>query len=46
MEHAVGKPYWTQRRDHSSYHLLYHIMARLSESNEVFWRLKYVDTKN
>jgi len=46
MEHAVGKPYWTQRRDHSSYHLLYHIVARLSEQNETFWRLKYVDTKN
>ena len=46
MEHAVGKPYWIQHRDHSSYHLLYRIMARLSEQNEVFWRLKYVDTKN
>ena len=46
MEHAVGKPYWIQHRDHSSYHLLYCIMARLSEQNEVFWRLKYVDTKN
>jgi hypothetical protein len=46
MEHAVDKPYWIQHRDHSSYHLLYRIMARLSEQNEVFWRLKYVDTKN
>ena len=46
MEHAVGKPYWIQHRDHSSYYLLYRIMARLSEQNEVFWRLKYVDTKN
>ena len=46
MEHAVGKPYWIQHRDHSSYHLLYRIMARLSEQNETFWRLKYVDTKN
>ena len=46
MEHAVDKPYWIQHRDHSSYHLLYRIMARLSEQNEIFWRLKYVDTKN
>ena len=41
MEHAVGKPYWIQRRDHASYHLLYCIMARLSEQDEMFWRLKY-----
>ena len=46
MEHAVGKPYWIQQTDYASYHLLYRIMARLSEQNEVFWRLKYVDTKN
>jgi hypothetical protein len=41
IEHAVDKPYWIQRRDQSSYHLLYHIMARLSESDETFWRLKW-----
>ena len=41
MEHAVDKPYWIQRRDQSSYHLLYYIMARLSESDETFWRLKW-----
>jgi hypothetical protein len=46
MEHAVGKPYWIQQPDYASYHLLYRIMARLSEQNETFWRLKYVDTKN
>ena len=41
MEHAVGKPYWTQHTDYTSYHLLYRIMARLSESDETFWRLKW-----
>ena len=41
MEHAVGKPYWIQQPDLSSYHLLYRIMARLSEQNETFWRLKW-----
>ena len=46
MEHAVGKPYWIQHRDHSSYHQVYRIMARLSEQNETFYRLKYVDTTN
>ena len=46
MEHAVSKPYWTHHMDHSGYHQVYRIMARLSEQNEIFWRLKYVDTKN
>lgn len=46
MEHAVEKPYWTRYMDHSGYHQVYRIIARLSEQNEVFWRLKYVDTKN
>jgi hypothetical protein len=46
MEHAVSTPYWIQHRDHSSYYLLYRIMARLSEQNEVFWRLKYVSTND
>lgn len=41
MDHAVGKPYWIQHRDHSSYHQVYRIMARLSEQNETFWRLKW-----
>ena len=46
MEHAAEKPYWTRHTDQSSYHQVYRIMARLSEQNEIFWRLKYVDTKN
>jgi hypothetical protein len=41
MEHAVGKPYWTRCLDQSSYYQVYRIMARLSEQNETFWRLKY-----
>ena len=45
MEHAVGKPYWTQHTDYASYHLVYRIMARLSEQNETFWRLKWVGIK-
>ena len=41
MEHAVGKHYWTQHMDLSSYHQVYCIMARLSEQNETFWKLKW-----
>ena len=46
MEHAVEQPYWTRNLDHNSYGHVYRIMARLSEQNETFWRLKYVDSKN
>ena len=46
MEHAVEAPYWISGVDYSSYGTLYKIMARLSEQNETFWRLKHVDTKN
>jgi len=46
MEHAVEKPYWTRYMDHSGYHQVYRIMARLSEQNETFWRLKYVSTND
>jgi hypothetical protein len=46
MDHAEDKPYWTRSMDYNSYGHLYRIMARLSEHNETFWRLKYVDPKN
>jgi hypothetical protein len=41
MENAVEKPYWTRHIDHVSYGHKYRIMARLSEQNETFFRLKY-----
>ena len=41
MEHAVEKPYWTRGIDYHSYGHVYKIMARLSEQNETFWRLKW-----
>lgn len=41
MEHAVDKPYWTRTMDLVSYGHMYRIMARLSEQNELFWRLKW-----
>jgi hypothetical protein len=41
MEHAVETPYWIRQADHSSYGYRYRIMARLSEQNQTFFRLKF-----
>jgi hypothetical protein len=41
MEHAVEKPYWHRSIDPGSYGHRYDIVARLSEQNECFWRLKW-----
>lgn len=46
LEHTVEEPYWHHVPDLASYSQTYHIVARLSEQNETFWRLKYVDSKN
>lgn len=41
MEHAVESPYWIRAIDYSSYGYRYRIMARLSEQNQTFFRLKF-----
>lgn len=41
MEHAVESPYWIRQVDHSSYGYRYRIVARLSEQNQTFFRLKF-----
>ena len=41
LEHAVEEPYWTRNTDPSSYGHVYRIVARLSEQNETFWKLKW-----
>lgn len=46
MEHAAEKPYWIKRVDMPTYGYRCAIVARLSEADEVFYRLKYVGTKN
>ena len=46
MEHAVEKPYWTKRLDYRSYGYEFNIIARLRESDVLFFNLKYVGTKN
>ena len=46
MEHAEEKPYWHRKFDYTNYGHKYLIVARLSEQNETWWRLKYVDPKD
>ena len=46
MEHAAEQPYWTRHVDPMTYGYKYAIMARLSEQNETFYRLKYVVSEN
>jgi len=41
IAHAVQTPYWIRQIDHSSYGHQYRIMARLSEPNQTFFRLKF-----
>ena len=41
MEHAVESPYWIRQVDYNSYGHQYKIMARLSEQNQTFFRLKF-----
>ena len=41
MAHAVEPPYWIRQVDHSSYGHRYKIIARLSEQNQTFFRLKF-----
>ena len=41
MEHAVETPFWTRQADYSSYGYRYYIVARLRESDQTFWKLKW-----
>jgi hypothetical protein len=41
MENAEETPYWIKYMDPSTYMYRFRIMARLSEFNETFFRLKY-----
>ena len=38
---AVERPYWTRQIDISTYGHLYFIVARLRESDQTFWKLKW-----
>jgi hypothetical protein len=46
MEHAVNQPWWTKRIDYLSYGYEFTIVARLSEADQIFFKLKYVGTKH
>jgi hypothetical protein len=41
MKHSVNKPYWIQFIDTLTYGYRIKIMARLSDKDETFWRLKW-----
>jgi hypothetical protein len=41
MAHAVEKPYWTRSIDQFNYGYQYAIVARMRESDQTFFRLKF-----
>ena len=41
MGHAADKPYWVRRTDSYNYGFRYYIFARLTESDQVYWQLKW-----
>jgi hypothetical protein len=41
MAHAVEAPYWIRQVDYHSYGTQYKIIARLSEQNQTFFKLKF-----
>ena len=41
MAHAVEPPYWTRTIDQLSYGYRYAIVARMCESNQTFFKLKF-----
>ena len=41
MEHAVETPYWTRQIDSRTYGHRYYIVARLRESDQTFFKLKW-----
>jgi hypothetical protein len=41
MEHAAEQPYWVRQIDPGTYGYRYRIMARLSEQNPTFFKLKF-----
>lgn len=41
MEHAVNPPYWIQNIEPATYCYRIRIMARLSDQDQTFWRLKW-----
>lgn len=41
MDHVIGEIYWTRDIDYASYGFRYRIIARLSEQDQTFFKLKW-----
>jgi hypothetical protein len=41
MQNAVNQPFWIRNTNQRDFYIEYHIVARLREPDEVFWRLKF-----
>ena len=41
MENAAEQPYWVKNLDHLSWGYVYKVMARLSEQNQTYFKLKF-----
>jgi hypothetical protein len=41
MDHVIGEIYWTRAADYASYGFRYRIVARLSEQDQTFFKLKW-----
>ena len=41
MEHAVETPFWHRQSDPYNYGYTYRVIARLSESDQTYWALKW-----
>jgi len=46
MENAVEPPWWIRHVDHLSYGFEFAIIARMRESDQTFYTLKYVNTRS
>jgi hypothetical protein len=45
MEHSVELPWWVRHADHSCHGFEFVIVARMKESDQTFYTLKYVGTE-
>ena len=46
MENAIESPWWVRHVDHLWYGFEFVIVARMKESDQTFYTLKYVNTNN
>jgi len=46
MEHAVEPPWWVRTVDNVTYGFEFVIVARMKESDQTFYKLKYVSTND